>query len=173
MSTGDSERTVLETAYRAHADYIFRVCLRFAGGDRAWALDRAHDVFVRLHENSKKLDLEEDLRPWLRHVAVNECLLDLRRRDRRSRILKWFGRDLEPHPASPEQELGTRRDVVSLEVALARLPPRERVLLGLMYFDGESLTEAAALVGISKGHASKLHQRAIEALGAQDWEGRR
>lgn len=172
MSAGDSERSVLETAYRTHADYVLRVCLRFAGGDRAWALDRAQDVFVRLHENLEKLDLEEDLRPWLRQVAVNECLLDLRRRERRSRILRWFGREPEASAPSPEHEVVTRRDTIALDVALGRLPPRERVLLGLLYFDGESLTDAAKFIGVSKGHASKLHKRALDLLGAREWEGR-
>jgi RNA polymerase sigma-70 factor (ECF subfamily) len=160
---------VLEDAYRKHADYVFAVCLKFAGGDRDWALDRAHDVFMHLSDNLASLSLDSDLRPWLRKVAVNECLMDLRRRDRRARLLRLFGRSV-PVEERPERDLATRRDVVALDAALARLPAKLRVLLGLMYFDGESLTSAASMIGVSKGQASKLHKRALELLAQGPWE---
>lgn len=167
------EQRVLEAAYRNHSDYVFAVCLKLAGGDRAWALDRAHDVFIRLHENLTTLKLDDDLRPWLRKVAINECLLDLRRRDRRRRLLQLFGRapEINAHAdRRPERDLALARDVIALDHAVATLPAKQRVLLGLMYFDGENLTEAAELIGVSKGQASKLHKRALEALGKLEWE---
>ena len=170
MSPTDHVRRVLEAAYRDHGDYVFSVCSKLASGDRSWALDRAHDVFIRLHENLKSLDLDDDLRPWLRKVAVNECLMDLRRRDRRRRLLGLFGRTAEVSLERPDQSAALRRDVIALDRALGRLPAQQRVLLGLMYFEGESLTAAAALIGTSKGQASKLHKRALATLAESDWE---
>jgi len=170
MSVTDDRRSVLEAVYRDHSEYVFAVCLKFASGDRAWALDRSHDVFMRLHENLKTLRLDEDLRPWLRKVAVNECLMDLRRRERRQRLLRLFGRTPERDAARPENELALRRDVVALDHALALLPAKQRMLLSLMYFEGENLTDAAKLIGVSKGQASKLHQSALAALARGDWE---
>jgi RNA polymerase sigma-70 factor (ECF subfamily) len=170
MPGGNDGRRVLEAAYRNHSDYVFGVCLQFASGDRAWALDRAHDVFMRLHENLNSLQLDQDLRPWLRRVAVNECLMDLRRRERRQRLLRLFGRAAEPGPPPPEREAALRRDVVALDHALGRLPAKQRVLLALMYFAGESLSEAAKVIGVSKGQASKLHKSALSSLAQRDWE---
>jgi RNA polymerase sigma-70 factor (ECF subfamily) len=173
MSTSPRQ-SVLEAAYRKHSEYVFGVCLKFAGGDRAWALDRAHDVFIRLNDNLTSLRLDDDLRPWLRKVAVNECLLDLRRSERRRRLLGLFG--LAPELSAvndlrPEQAFALSQDAVALDRALATLPAKERMLLGLMYFEGESLTDAAQLIGVSKGQASKLHKRALEALKERgEWE---
>src|SRR5262245_29913046 len=172
MSWGNDGRPVLEAAYRDHGDYVFGVCLKFASGDRGWALDRAHDTFMRLHDNLQRLELEQDLRPWLRKVAVNECLLELRRRERRARLLRLFGRSDEESAARPDRDAALRRDVIALDHALAQLPAKQRVLLGLMYFDGESLTDAAELIGVSKGQASKLHARALAQLGQLEWESR-
>ena len=171
MTAADDVRRVLETAYRDHGDYVFGVCLKLASGDRSWALDRAHDAFVRLHENLSHLELGDDLRPWLRKVAVNECLMDLRRRERRRRLLGLFGRAEEAGGERPDQRAALHRDVIELDRALAQLPAKQRVLLGLMYFDGESLSDAAALIGVSKGQASKLHKRALADLALHDWEG--
>ena len=163
---------VLEAAYRDHSDYVFGVCLKLAGGDRSWALDRAHDVFMRLHENLSALDLNDDLRPWLRKVAVNECLLELRRSERRRRLLSLFGLALGPSPIAEDTERASAlgRDAIELDRALGCLPAKQRMLLCLMYFEGESLTAAATLIGVSKGQASKLHKRALETLAEREWE---
>ena len=172
MSGESDARPVLEAAYRRYCDYVFRVCMKFAGGDRDWALDRVQDVFVKLNDSLERLDVQGDLAPWLRQVAVNECLMDLRRRERRRRLLGIFGLEGGDPPAQPDRQVGTQRDVTALDEALGRLPAKQRVLLGLMYFDGASLTEAAALIGVSKGQASKLHKSALVTLGKQEWEGR-
>jgi RNA polymerase sigma factor (sigma-70 family) len=161
---------VLEAAYRAHCDYVFRLCMKFAAGDRNWAMDRAHDVFLRLNENLQKLDLKQDIRPWLRAVAVNECFLHLRRQERRRRLLGIFGHVRDEAPARQEGDAALGRDSIALDRALGRLPARERMLLSLMYFEDESLTEAARSVGISKGQASKLHKKALERLSRLEWE---
>src|SRR5262245_35247836 len=92
-------RQLLEAAYRQHANYVFKVCIKFAAGDRDWALDRAHNVFLQLNDKLKTLELHAELRPWLRKVAINECLMDLRRRERRQRLLRMFGRSEEAGPA--------------------------------------------------------------------------
>jgi len=162
--------SVLEAAYREHSDYVFGLCMKLAAGDRSWALDRTHDVFIRLSEHLHRLNLREDLQPWLRTVAVNECLLDLRRHERRQRLVGLFGSTSDEMPARQERDLAVGRDLVALDRALAELPAKQRVLLALMYFEGESLTEAAEKIGISKGQASKLHKKAVERLAELDWE---
>ncbi len=65
--------------YRKHHDAVFRACLRFAAGDRDWAMDRTHDVFVTLAREVDALRDASDLGGWLYRVAVNTCLMDLRR----------------------------------------------------------------------------------------------
>jgi len=99
---------------------------------------------------------------------VNECLLDLRRQERRQRLVGLFGFTSDETPARQERDLAVGRDLVALDRALTRLPAKQRVLLGLMYFEGESLTEAAQKIGISKGQASKLHKKAVEQLAELD-----
>ena len=172
MLRRDDASLVLETAYREHADYVFGLCMKFAGGDRSWAIDRTHDVFIRLNDNLNKLNLEQDLRPWLRTVALNECFLDLRRRERRQRLLGLFGRAPEEIPAGQDCEVALFRDVIALDHALKELPAKQRMLLGLMYFEGESLTDAARMIGVSKGQASKLHKSALERLAQLEWESK-
>lgn len=47
---------------------------------------------------------------------------------------------------------------------LATLSPRERMIIGLRFFDGLTQSEIAARVGISQMHVSRLLRRALDSL---------
>ena len=154
--------TWLEEVYRTHHEKTRRLCLRFGGGDDAWARDRAHDVFVKVAENAELLRTQNDVGGWIHRVAVNECLMVLRKSQRR-RVLR--DRIEAPDgPPSPEREVQTSRSVRALARAIEDLPAREQSLVHMVHVEGQSQTEAAARMGVSKGYASKIHSRAIRML---------
>jgi len=47
---------------------------------------------------------------------------------------------------------------------MARLDPRERLILHLRFFEGMTQTQVAARVGISQMHVSRLIRKSIENL---------
>ncbi|HEX8112565.1 MAG TPA: sigma factor-like helix-turn-helix DNA-binding protein, partial [Kofleriaceae bacterium] len=51
-----------------------------------------------------------------------------------------------------------------LRVAIAQLPDRPRALVTKHYFEGKSLLEAGAELGVSKSWASRLHAQAVDRL---------
>jgi RNA polymerase sigma factor for flagellar operon FliA len=51
--------------------------------------------------------------------------------------------------------------------ALAALPPREREVIGLYYYDGLLLKEIGALLGISESRVCQLHTRALYLLNRE------
>jgi RNA polymerase sigma-B factor len=59
------------------------------------------------------------------------------------------------------ESLGDRQAIVS---ALSRVPPRERVIIVLRYYQDLSQTEIARRLGISQMHVSRLQHRALERL---------
>jgi len=62
-------------------------------------------------------------------------------------------------------ELSLERDrLMTLQTALAKLPPKERLVLEKLYFEGQRLHAAAAELGLSKSWASRLHNRAVRRL---------
>lgn len=68
---------------------------------------------------------------------------------------------------APQLSLERHERDTALQRALGALPPRERQLLRLYYFEDRSLAEAGELIGLSKSWASRLHARAIALLKAQ------
>lgn len=80
----------------------------------------------------------------------------------------FMGLASAPEPASPdtpENDLIRARANMALKVALERLPERERQLIEGHYFRGERFDDMAEALQISKSRVSRLHTRALAALG--------
>ena len=170
---GDSQQhsQTFEQLYHEHYVTIFCLCLSFAAGNRQWALDRSQDTFVKLALSLHKLDHHDDLGGWLYRVAVRQCLMELRRQ-KRWRLFQEQSLE-QTHDVwqlGSERQIHARISVGELEHTLTTLPVNQQVLLSLMLFEDKNLTEAAELLGFSKGYASKLYQRAIATLKALVWQ---
>ncbi len=66
---------------------------------------------------------------------------------------------------TPEEVLSRAEVAASVRGALSTLPERERALVERHYYGGEPFDVIAEDLGISKSWASRLHERAITALG--------
>jgi RNA polymerase sigma factor for flagellar operon FliA len=66
---------------------------------------------------------------------------------------------------SPESNVGHAEILAKIKEAIAERPEQERVLLTRHYFEDVTFEEAARELGLSKSWASRLHTRAIEAIG--------
>jgi RNA polymerase sigma factor for flagellar operon FliA len=66
---------------------------------------------------------------------------------------------------NPEDQLLKAQSVHKARAAVQALPERERELIERHYYGGEQFDAIARDLGISKSWASRLHDRAIEAIG--------
>jgi RNA polymerase sigma-70 factor (ECF subfamily) len=171
LSIEAANHCTLEHAYRAHSDAIYRTCLRFAAGNREWAQDRVHEVFLKLAEKLDVLAEHDDLGGWLYRVAVNQCLMNIRRRKRWTRIAGMLRFLVPDNPSRPDAALQSASAASQLEEAVANLPANERSVITLLYFDDRQQSEVCEILGLSKGYVSKLHKRALERLKKAGWNG--
>ena len=70
----------------------------------------------------------------------------------------------EPDRASARDPVADADDRLALTHAVRALPPRARRLVALCYFADLSQAEAAAAMGISRVHASRLLGEALATL---------
>jgi len=70
--------------------------------------------------------------------------------------------DLEGESA--EDRLEKKEASSAVRAALATLPEKERQLMELYYYGGKNLTEAGAVLGLSKSWVCRLHARAVNLL---------
>jgi RNA polymerase sigma factor for flagellar operon FliA len=75
--------------------------------------------------------------------------------------------DADGRDVTPEDLLGQAELVARVKAIVATLPTQERTLIERHYFGGQTLDDAAASLGLSKSWGSRLHARAIEAIGKE------
>jgi len=80
--------------------------------------------------------------------------------------LRDRGFDAAGDAPGPGDGLDRARRAARLRVAIAQLPDRPRELVTKHYFEGKSLLEAGAELGVSKSWASRLHAQAVGRLRA-------
>jgi RNA polymerase sigma factor (sigma-70 family) len=167
----------LTEQYRQHANLVFGRCLVMGGGDRAWAEDVTHDVFMRLMEHAAELDRSTSLAPWLLTVAYRLCANRLRHeRSVWHRVRAALMSQPETAPERPDLEAlpddpqGAEALGAELRRSLAVLPPKERVAVTMRYLDGASQVQIARALGHSEGYVSKLLARAVSKLREHHWK---
>jgi RNA polymerase sigma-70 factor (ECF subfamily) len=143
--------------------------------DRDEALDLVQDAMIRLARRYGDRDTAEW--PPLFYRILQNCIRDWHRRQAvRRRVVVWFGRGGDdddydpvaaaPDPAgrSPDEELANREAMTSLEVAVGRLPARQREAFMLRTFEGLDVAATAVAMGCSQGSVKTHYSRAIHSL---------
>jgi RNA polymerase sigma-70 factor (sigma-E family) len=137
--------------------------LRFAAvltGDRTVAEDLAQEVLIRAHSRWRKIGSLDRPEYYVRKMILNE-FLSWRRQSWRL-IPSGRGADVD-HRSAPDHAVRyVERDALVAE--LGKLPPRQRAVLALRYYEGLSDTEIADALGCTPGTVRGYASRALAAL---------
>jgi RNA polymerase sigma-70 factor (ECF subfamily) len=153
----------LDQLYRRHHRAVYQLALRHGLGNAAWAEDVTQDVFIKLLDALPELDDRAHLEGWLYRVTCNCCLRKLRREQfLRQPLLRWLLASDEG--GSIEDQVFARHELERTRRALAELPARERIVVGMCQLDGKSQREVCEILGLSKGYVSKLLARGLAKL---------
>lgn len=79
-------------------------------------------------------------------------------------VLQCLGQDETDPRETPEDQLIGATERVRLTTALKVLPEREAIVIRGMYFEGRSLDDIGAQLGISKSWACRIHTKALGLL---------
>lgn len=131
----------LHDLYIAYGGVIRGRCRRLLG-DAAAAEDATHEVFLRAFRHHDRAPEGAEILPWLRRIATNYCLNEVRNRSVRARPLPE-----DSDTRHPEESISARSDARRL---LASLPDRLRDVAWLTYVDDMEQAETARALGISR-----------------------
>ena len=148
MSSESNRPVDWEALVSQNENRLYRAALSLLG-DPQEAEDAVQDAFVRYLERAPE-ELENP-GAWLRRVLVNNCKSRLRLAWRRVGPLP----DTLPAPAVEEREV--------LEELFA-LPPADRAVLHLYYYEGYTTDEIARITGQRPGTVRTRLSRAREKL---------
>ena len=146
-----------------HAPRLRRSAYLFCG-DWHLAEDLMQTALIKVYRSWSRVQKDESLANYGRTVLLRTWLDEKRRPWRRSEQTEAAvpdrGDDARGPGDSPERLWA--RDLVHR--GLLRLPPRQRAVLVLRYFDDLSVAEAAAVMGCSQGTVKSQTARGLDAL---------
>ena len=129
----------------------------FVVHDRARAEEIAQDAFVQLLRHWEKVRRYGSPEAWVRRVAIRLAVRDAKRERRLALIRHEPGAE----PPGPDGQV----DVELLD-AIRTLPPRQRSVIALFYFEDRPMDEIAEILDCSPSTGWVHLHRARKRLGA-------
>lgn len=148
-----------------HAVRLRRSAYLFCG-DWHLAEDLMQTTLIKIYRHWTRVQKDESLANYSRTVLLRTWLDEKRRPFRRSEQSEAAvpeRLDDARGPADSPDRLWARELV---HKGLLRLPPRQRAVLVLRYFDDLSVAEAAEVMGCSAGTVKSQTARGLDALRA-------
>lgn len=126
-------------------------------GDWHLAEDLVQGAFVKIHLNWHRISRQETFDAYLRTMLFRAFLDTRRAKWRRETPAEYL-----PDREAPVTGPGDDRDV--LVAALRRIPPRQRAVLVLRYWEDLSVEETAQLMGCAAGTVKSQAAKGLAAL---------
>lgn len=154
------EAAAFEQLYRWFERPVFTLALRLTG-QREEAQDVLQDTMLKLFDRLAEFRGDSPFWGWLRQIAVNESLMQLRRRGRFLAEEEFDENDF----AAQDLLLPPRAaDAAILGQALARLPGATRSVLWLYHAEGYTHEEIAHVMGKSTSFSKSQLARGTRKL---------
>jgi len=131
---------------------------------RAYAKLKAYEAGDHLGEQLAESEAQSPSRtPAARAAQIEDVLGKISA----AYMLSAVGQGEDDIPDTPEELLGSAQTREVVKQGLDVLPERERVLVEAVYFEGATIEEAGARLGLSKSWASRMHAKALERMRKQ------
>jgi len=153
MAPGSNRPVDWEQLVSDNENRLYRAALAILG-DPGEAEDAVQDTFMKYLEKRPQLNGPEHQRAWLMRVAVNGCKTRLR--------APWRKRHVPLTDALPAAGPEERQEVEELMA----LPPKDRLVIHLFYYEGYATGEIARMTGEAEGTIRSRLSRARGKLRA-------
>ncbi|BCL15240.1 RNA polymerase sigma factor [Micromonospora sagamiensis] len=158
----DHDAHLLRALHDEHADALHAYALRLVDGDRQRAEDLVQETLLRAWRSPASLDPERgSVRAWLFTTARNLAIDAWRRRSTR---VGEVVTDALPEPPPTVDEAERAVEAWTIAEALSRLSPTHREVLVECFYQGRSVAEAAARLGVPPGTVKSRTHYALRSL---------
>jgi len=159
VKRGDA--SAYDTLVRRHLGRAMAIARRLLGNVED-AEDLVQEAFMRALDRLGTFDESRAFAPWFFRLLINTGI-----NARKARALRAADPDRGDVPwrgASPH-DLAERREIRErFRTALAKLPPRQRLVVSMVEVDGLTTAEIAEALGISRETVRWHHHQARQAL---------
>jgi RNA polymerase sigma-70 factor (ECF subfamily) len=155
------ESAAFDSLVRRHQKGVWRMVRRYVRSE-ADAADITQQVFVRAFRGLAGFRGAASVRSWLYRIAIH-CALSWIRDHKREQPAEIEESALVEAPAAPAR-IADGQENQRLRAAIARLPPKQKLVLELRVFDDLSFREVAELADCSENTAKVNFHYAVKRL---------
>ncbi len=150
---------------KALAPRVYALAMRYLGHAME-AEDVVQETFLRAYANLWTVDPTRPFWPWLATIAIRLCIDRLRRRGKGVALedLTYMGSWAASQEPTPEEAALSQEDTERVRRLVLQLPPRERAVVVLHYWEGMDLRTVAEALGWSLSAVKSLLYRARKRL---------
>jgi len=162
-SGSESAFTTLVKRHQPRLMQVATVLLK----DENDAMDIVQDVFVKVYYSLRSFREDSALYTWLYRILYNRCITHLRKK----KIVSFFSIgddenaiDIPSTKPIPDKEYENRELMGAINVAIEKLPLRQRTAFTLKQINDLKFSEIAGVMGITEGAAKASYFHAVKKL---------
>jgi RNA polymerase sigma-70 factor (ECF subfamily) len=126
--------------------------------------DVIQNVFIKVWKNLENFRGESQLYTWLYRIATNEAISFLKNKKRKffisfSDVENEMGENLHNDPLFTGDKIQLK-----LQQAILKLPPQQRLVFNMKYFEGMKYDEIAQILGITVGALKANYHHAVKKI---------
>ena len=129
--------------------------------------DLLQNTFIRCYQSLDRFEARSGLYTWLYRIATNLCLSHLSQKKRR-RMLSLSDDtvrlEAELKRVTPQERIGSPEYL--LEKALLKLPPKQRLVFQMRYYDELPYEQMSEILGTSEGALKASYHLAFKKVEA-------
>lgn len=171
------DRAAFDSLVRRYDQSVLRLALHMLGNEQD-AQDVHQEAFLKAYRHLGNFRFECSFYTWLYRIVTNLCLDQLRRRKSRredpATVVDASGEEMDllsnisdtRSMANPSRELDRKKMGESIQQALDKLTPRERMVFELKHYQGLKLRTIGEMLSTTEETAKNTLFRATRKLRA-------
>lgn len=158
-AAGGGDMTAFEELYKRHNRRVYSVCLRMTH-NVSEAEDLTQEAFIQLFRKIGSFRGDSAFTTWLHRLTVNQVLMHFRKRSvKLERTTEEGETPIQIVQGSENPNKMPVLDRISLDRAIAKLPPGYRSVFVLHDVEGHEHEDIARILGVAVGTSkSQLHK---------------
>ena len=155
--------TVLVERYQKR---IYFAARKMVGGNHDEADEIAQETFVKVYDALQTFRGEAKLYTWLYQIMMNSVIQRARKRKVRQMVgLDDIANVMESPEAGPHEIMQRSETTRLIEEAIETLPPKQRRVFIMRFYDELPYEEIASIVGTSVGGLKANYFHAVRKIG--------
>lgn len=126
--------------------------------------DVIQNVFIKVWKNFENFRQDSQLYTWLYRIATNESLTFLKQKKRRA-FVSFSDVEYEMADSLNNDPLFTGDKIqLKLQQAILKLPPQQRLVFNMKYFDAMKYEEISEILGVTIGALKATYHHAVKKI---------